>query len=157
VTAELARNRNPDFTSPAPEVWRLLWFNPITDDPALNKEKGMNIAAGVAAGIVGAFYGMHAFMIASGQQMQRQTAEAIHINWNTYRLIALPEAAAAIGLLVGIWFKPLALAAAIGLTLLMIGAAAFRARAGQDKKLVAGDLVIAVVAAGVAVLQFRAI
>lgn len=48
-------------------------------------------------------------------------------------------------------------AAAIGLTMQLIGAEAFHARAGQDKKLVAADLVIAVVAVGVAALQFRAI
>ncbi|MET8003614.1 DoxX family protein [Nonomuraea glycinis] len=45
------------------------------------------------------------------------------------RLIGALEIAGALGLVAGLWFKPLAVAAAAGLTLLLIGAVGYHLRA----------------------------
>ena len=62
------------------------------------------------------------------QQLQVQTAAKLHIPWARYRLIGVPEVAAAIGLLIGYASAPFGAAAAIGLAMLMTGALFFRLR-----------------------------
>lgn len=49
-------------------------------------------------------------------------------------LIGVCEVAAAVGLVIGLWFPPLALAAAVGLTALMIGAVLAHRRAEDPAK-----------------------
>jgi hypothetical protein len=46
------------------------------------------------------------------------------------RFIGLAEVAAAGGLIIGVFWQPLGIAAAIGFTITMIGAVAFHAKAG---------------------------
>ena len=57
-----------------------------------------------------------------GQPKMRHSAEHFGIPWPRYRLIGVAELAAAAGILVGLWWHPLGLAAAAGMTLLLIGA-----------------------------------
>jgi DoxX-like protein len=62
------------------------------------------------------------------QTLQIQTAEKLGIPWDRYRLIGVPEATAAIGLLIGYASAPIGAAAGIGLAMLMAGALFFRLR-----------------------------
>ncbi|MFJ4467559.1 DoxX family protein [Streptomyces sp. NPDC089424] len=47
------------------------------------------------------------------------------------RIIGLAEVAAAVGLVVGIWWQPLGIAAAIGVAVVMIGAVRYHAKWGD--------------------------
>jgi uncharacterized membrane protein YphA (DoxX/SURF4 family) len=117
----------------------------------------LGIAAGVLAAVLGVLFGFHGVLILQRHEMQVQNAEAIGWSWERYRLVAIPEIAAAIGLLVGLWLRWLAAAAAFGLVLLMIGAAILRARAGDEQRNIMVDLVMAAIAAVIAVIQVLAI
>jgi uncharacterized membrane protein YphA (DoxX/SURF4 family) len=57
-----------------------------------------------------------------GQPKMRQSAEHFGIPWPRYRLVGVAELAAAAGVLIGLWWHPLGLAAAAGMTLLLAGA-----------------------------------
>jgi len=117
----------------------------------------LEIAANVLAVVLGLLFLAHGVMILRHHQMQAQNAQAIGWSWETYRLIAIPEIAAAIGLFAGFWYRWLAAAAAFGLVLLMIGAAIIRTRAHNERQAVVGDLVLAVFAAVVGVIQVLAL
>jgi hypothetical protein len=69
-----------------------------------------------------------------GHPRMRQSAEHFGIPWPGYRLIGLAELAAAAGILVGLWWHPLGLAAAAAMTLLLIGALASHRRAADSGK-----------------------
>ena len=86
-------------------------------------------------------------------QAQVGTAERLHIPWAHYRLIGIPELAASVGLVVGMAIAPLGVAAAIGLAMLMSGAAAMRLRAGDAAAYVVGDSVFLVAAVVTAILR----
>lgn len=67
------------------------------------------------------------------------------------RMIGLSEIAGAVGLVAGIWLAPLGIAAAVGLTCLLIGAMGYHARAGdyasrerRVEALVPGALIVVV-------------
>ena len=64
----------------------------------------------------------------------KMVASATHfgIPWTEYRLIGVAELAAAAGVLAGIVWPPLGVAAAVGNVLLLAGALAFHRRAGDD-------------------------
>lgn len=117
----------------------------------------MDIAATVTAILLAAVYLMASVVKLRRHPMQVQTAETLGIPFNRYRLVAFPELAAAVGLIAGIWYRPLAAAAAFGLVLLMIGAAIVRARAGDQTRNVIADIVLALIAAAVGVVQVLAI
>jgi uncharacterized membrane protein YphA (DoxX/SURF4 family) len=59
----------------------------------------------------------------------RHSAERFGIPWRWYRLIGIAELAAAAGVLAGLAWRPAGLAAAAGMTLLLIGALAAHRRA----------------------------
>lgn len=80
-------------------------------------------------------------------------ANKLEIAWPRYRLIAAPEAAAAVGLLAGLDVAPFGVAAAVGLVALMAGALAFRIRAHDTVALLAGDATILVLAGVTAALR----
>ena len=86
-------------------------------------------------------------------QAQVATAERLHIPWDHYRLIGIPELAASVGLVVGMAIAPLGVAAAIGLALLMSGAAAIRLRVGDAAAYVVGDSVFLAAAVVTAILR----
>jgi hypothetical protein len=70
---------------------------------------------------------------------QVATADRLHIDWNHFRLIGIPEMAAGVGLVVGFVVAPLGAAAAIGLALLMSGAVVMRIRVNDSATFLAGD------------------
>ena len=57
-----------------------------------------------------------------GHPKMRESAAKFGISWRRYRLIAVPELAAAAGVLVGLSWRPAGLLAAAGMTLLLLGA-----------------------------------
>ena len=52
----------------------------------------------------------------TGQPKMRKSAAHFGIPWPRYRLIGVAELAAAAGILIGLWWHPLGLAAAAGMT-----------------------------------------
>jgi hypothetical protein len=64
----------------------------------------------------------------------RKAAAHFGIPWRGYQLIGMAELAAAAGVLAGLWLHWLGLAAASGMTLLLIGALASHRRAGDSIK-----------------------
>jgi uncharacterized membrane protein YphA (DoxX/SURF4 family) len=69
-----------------------------------------------------------------GHPRMRQSAEHFGILWPRYRLIGVAELAAAAGVLAGLWWHPLGIAAAVGMTLLLIGALITHRRAADSGK-----------------------
>jgi uncharacterized membrane protein YphA (DoxX/SURF4 family) len=57
-----------------------------------------------------------------GQPKMRESATKFGIPWRRYRLIAVPELAAAAGVLIGLFWRPAGLVAAAGMTVLLLGA-----------------------------------
>jgi uncharacterized membrane protein YphA (DoxX/SURF4 family) len=69
-----------------------------------------------------------------GQPKMRQSAAHFGISWPRYRLIGVAELAAAAGVLIGLWWHPLGLAAAAGMALLLLGALITHRRAADNGK-----------------------
>ena len=69
-----------------------------------------------------------------GQPKMRQSAAHFGISWPRYRLIGVAELAAAAGVLIGLWWHPLGLAAAAGMALLLLGAVITHRRAADNGK-----------------------
>jgi uncharacterized membrane protein YphA (DoxX/SURF4 family) len=69
-----------------------------------------------------------------GHPRMRQSAEHFGIRWPRYRLIGAAELAAAAGILAGLWWHPLGIAAAAGMTLLLTGALITHRRAADSGK-----------------------
>ena len=76
-----------------------------------------------------------------GHPRMRQSAEHFGIRWPRYRLIGVAELAAAAGVLAGLWWHPLGIAAAAGMTLLLTGALITHRRAADSAKEMAPALV----------------
>ena len=89
----------------------------------------------------------------TGAKRQTEAADRLKIAWGRYRLIGIPEVAAAAGLLVGIVVAPLGAAAAIGLAVLMSGAVAARVRVHDSVGFLVADSVLLAVASMTAVLR----
>lgn len=70
----------------------------------------------------------------SGQPRMRHSAQHFGIAWERYRLIGVAELAAALGVLAGLRVRPLGVAAAVGMVLLLIGALITHSRAGDAAK-----------------------
>jgi uncharacterized membrane protein YphA (DoxX/SURF4 family) len=64
----------------------------------------------------------------------RQSAAHFGIPWPRYRLIGVAELAAAAGVLAGLWWHPLGVAAAAGMILLLAGAMITHRRAADSGK-----------------------
>ena len=69
-----------------------------------------------------------------GQPKMRQSAGHFGIPWPRYRLIGVAELAAAAGILIGLWWHPLGLAAAAAMALLLLGAVITHRRAADGGK-----------------------
>lgn len=106
----------------------------------------MFIATAVLSGLLAFVFGAGAVGKLIRLRSQVETAAKLHIDWRRYRLIALPEAAAAGGLLVGLGITPLGAAAAAGLIVLMAGAVVFRLRAHDAFTFVFGDTMLMLLA-----------
>ena len=83
----------------------------------------------------------------AGAPAVRESAAHFGIPWSRYRLISLPELAAAAGVLAGLWLYPLGVAAACGMAMLLMGALAAHRRAKDDVKTMAPALVAAAITA----------
>ena len=64
----------------------------------------------------------------------RQSAAHFAIPWPRYQLIGAAELAAAAGVLIGLWWHPLGVAAAAGMVLLLLGAVITHRRAADGGK-----------------------
>ncbi len=69
-----------------------------------------------------------------GLPKMRQSAAHFGVAWPRYRLIGLAELAVAVGVLIGLWWHPLGVAAAAGMTLLLAGALISHRRAADSGK-----------------------
>ena len=107
----------------------------------------MFAATMVLSGVLAFVFGAGAVGKLTHLRSQVETAGKLRIPWSRYRLIAIPEASAAVGLLAGLGVAPLGVAAAAGLVLLMMGAVAFRLSAQDAIGFVFGDTVLMVLAA----------
>ena len=70
----------------------------------------------------------------TGQPKMRKSAAHFGIPWPRYRLIGVAELAAAAGILIGLWWHPLGLAAAAGMALLLLGAIVTHRKAADSAK-----------------------
>ena len=73
----------------------------------------------------------------AGAPAIKESAAHFGIPWNRYRLISVPELAAAAGVLAGLWVRPLGVAAAFGMAVLLIAALVVHRRARDDLKTMA--------------------
>jgi hypothetical protein len=76
-----------------------------------------------------------------GHPKMRQSATHFGIPWNRYQLIGIAELAAAAGVLAGLWWHPLGVAAAAGTVLLLLGAVLTHRRAADSGKEIAPAVV----------------
>jgi hypothetical protein len=116
----------------------------------------MGILADVFSGVLVLAFGGAAIGKLVRQRQQEQTAEKLLISWDRYRLIAVPEAAATVGLVIGYATAPIGAAAAIGLVFLMAGALVFRLRVHDSVGFLLGDATLLSLAAATAVLRITA-
>ena len=70
----------------------------------------------------------------AGNPKMRQSAAHFGIPWPRYRLIGIAELAAAAGILIGLWWHPLGVAAAAGMAVLLAGALITHRRAADSGK-----------------------
>jgi uncharacterized membrane protein YphA (DoxX/SURF4 family) len=80
-----------------------------------------------------------------GQPKMRDSAARFGIPWHRYRLIGAAELAAAAGVLIGLWWHPLGVAAAAGMAVLLIGAVITHRRAEDSVKEMAPAVVALVI------------
>lgn len=76
-----------------------------------------------------------------GHHKMREAAAHFGIVWPRYRLIGVAELAGAAGVLIGLWWHPLGLAAAAGMALLLLGAVITHRRAADGGKEMAPALI----------------
>ena len=70
----------------------------------------------------------------TGQAKMRESAAHFGIPWSRYRLIGVAELAAAAGILIGLWWHPLGIAAAAGMAVLLAGALITHRKAADRAK-----------------------
>jgi hypothetical protein len=111
------------------------------------------IATAVLSGLLAFVFGAGAVGKLTAMRSEVDKSTKLKIPWPRYRLIAIPEAAAAVGLLAGLGVAPLGVAAAVGLVALMAGALAFRIRVHDTMPFLIGDSTVLVLAAVTAALR----
>lgn len=99
-----------------------------------------------------AYVGAGASKVA-GTKAMVEAAESHGFTKGHYQVIGLLEVAGAAGLVIGLWWAPLGIAAAAGLTLLMIGAVVVHVRAKEKFAMAAPALVLAILSAVALVLR----
>src|SRR5215469_7976851 len=117
------------------------------------REMEMFVATVVLSGLLAFVFGAGAVGKLTRARSELDKATKLRISWPRYRMIAMPEAAAAIGLLAGLGIATLGVAAAAGLVALMAGALAFRVRVRDTIPWLAGDAAVLVLAAVTATLR----
>lgn len=113
----------------------------------------MFVVTVVLSGLLAFVFGAAAVGKLTKMRSELDKAAKLRIAWPRYRLIAVPEAAAAAGLLAGLAIAALGVAAAAGLVALMAGALAFRIRVRDAIPFLLGDGAVLVLAAVTAVLR----
>ena len=113
----------------------------------------MFAATAILSGLLAFVFGAAAIGKLTKMKAELDKASRLRISWSRYRLIAVPEAAAAAGLLAGFVIAPLGVAAATGLVVLMAGALAFRIRVRDRIPLLLGDAAILILAGAAATLR----
>jgi hypothetical protein len=113
----------------------------------------MFIASATLSALLALLFGSAGLDKITGNRRQIDTAAKLEVPWHRYRLIAVPEIAASAGLLAGLAFAPLGIAAAIGLVLLMTGALLFRLRVHDAAPFLLGDGTFIALAGVAAVLR----
>jgi uncharacterized membrane protein YphA (DoxX/SURF4 family) len=83
-----------------------------------------------------------------GHTKMQKSAAHFGIPWRHYRLIGVAELAAAAGVLAGLWWHPLGVAAAAGMVLLLIGALITHRRALDSAKEMAPALLTLAITIG---------
>jgi hypothetical protein len=89
----------------------------------------------------------------AGAQQMREGAEHLGFSFRSYQGIGALEVAGAAGLLIGLAWAPLGVAAAAGLTLVMVGAVAFHARAKDPAARLSAPALLGVVAVVTLILR----
>jgi len=82
----------------------------------------------------------------SAHPKMQESAQHFGIPWSRYRLIGVAELAAATGVLAGLWWHAIGVAAAAGVGALLIGALVTHRRAGDSGKAAAPALLTLVIA-----------
>jgi hypothetical protein len=113
----------------------------------------MFVATVVLSALLAFVFGAGAIGKLTKMRSQLDNATKLKISWERYRLIAAPEAAAAVGLLAGLHVAPLGVAAAAGLVALMAGALTFRIRVRDAIPFLLGDAAILLLAGATATLR----
>lgn len=88
-----------------------------------------------------------------GQAEMRDRMTALGVSAGLTRIIAILEIVGVAGLVIGLFWWPLGVAAAVGLALLMLGAAGYHARAKDPIQTTVVPVVLAVAAGAIAVLH----
>jgi len=83
-----------------------------------------------------------------GHPRMRESAQHFRIPWQRYRLIGVAELAAAAGVLAGLRWHPLGLAAAAGMAFLLVGALIMHRRAGDRGRETGPALIILLIVLG---------
>ena len=113
----------------------------------------MFVAATALSMLLALMFGAGAIGKLTMARNQVETASKLKISWRRYRVLAFPEAAAAVGLVGGVGVAPLGIAAAVGLVALMAGAISFRLRAHDALPFILGDSAVLLVAGVTAALR----
>jgi len=113
----------------------------------------MFVATVVLSGLLAFVFGAGAVGKLTRARSEVDKATKLRISWPRYRLIAVPEAAAVVGLLAGLGIAALGVAAAAGLVALMAGALAFRTRVRDAIPWLLGDAALLILAAVTATLR----
>ncbi len=113
----------------------------------------MFIATVVLSGLLAFVFGGGAIGKLAKMSSQVDNANKLKFSWPRYRLIGVPEAAAAVGLVAGLHLAPLGVAAAAGLVGLMAGALTFRIRVRDAVPFLLGDAALLVLACVTATLR----
>ena len=92
----------------------------------------------------------------TGQQSMRDMAEHFAIPWPRYRAIGFLELVAIAGIVLGLWWPWVGIAAGTGTVLLLAGAVIFHARAKDPLAAMAPALVTLAAAAGYVVVTLLA-
>ena len=92
--------------------------------------------------IVGLLFLLTGGVKVAGLRQSVAIGEHLGFGPKAWRLLGIVEAAGGLGVLVGLAWEPLALAALVGLMLLMIGAIRYRARASDSNIAIAFDAIV---------------
>ena len=128
-------------------------FRRLTHNRVAGWEMEMFVATVVLSVLLAFVFGAGAVGKLTRARSELDKATRLRIAWPRYRLIAVPEAAAVVGLLAGLGIATFGVAAAAGLVALMAGALAFRIRVRDAIPWLLGDAAVLVLAAVTAVLR----